>query len=92
MYSRQSKCCAFQSSRTAKPAVFKRSLRHRSRQLIQVCESMVEPKTRKREVAALSEAMAEHGLKNGMIITRNEDEVIKVDNGKIEKQPDISAI
>jgi hypothetical protein len=55
--------------------------------LVQVCESMAEPQTRKREVAALSDAMAELGLKSGTIVTRNEEEEIEVDGGKIEAVP-----
>ena len=56
----------------------------RSLVLVQVCESMRDAQTRKREVTALSEAMAELGLKAGTIVTRNEEEEIKVDGGKIE--------
>ncbi len=62
-------------------------LQDRSRMLVQVCESMAEPQTRKREVAALTEAMAEYGLKSGTVVTRNEEEQIKVDAGKIEVVP-----
>lgn len=58
--------------------------RDRSRMLVQVCESLVEPRTRKREVAALSEAMAELGLKSGIIVTKNEEEWIKTETGEIE--------
>ena len=50
--------------------------RNRVRMLIQVCESLAEPQTRKRETAALSEAMAELGLKSGTIVTRSEEEQI----------------
>jgi predicted AAA+ superfamily ATPase len=62
-------------------------LRNRTRLLVQVCESMAEPQTRKREVAALSDAMAELGLKSGTIVTRNEEEEIEVDGGKIDAVP-----
>jgi len=62
-------------------------IRDRSRALIQICESMAEPVTRKREVAGLSQAMAELGLKSGTIVTRNEEEEIDVDSGKIEVIP-----
>jgi len=58
-----------------------------SRLLVQVCESMAEPQTRKREVTALGEAMAELGLNAGTIVTRNETEEIQVDAGKIEVVP-----
>jgi uncharacterized protein len=58
-----------------------------NRLLVQVCESLADPQTRKREVAALSEAMAELGLESGMIVTRNGDERIEVNNGIIEVVP-----
>ncbi|MEA1971041.1 MAG: ATP-binding protein [Thermodesulfobacteriota bacterium] len=62
-------------------------VRDRSRLLVQVCESMAEPQTRKREITALGEAMLELGLKTGTIVTRNEEEEIKVNGGKIEVVP-----
>ena len=62
-------------------------MRNRSQLLVQVCESMAEPQTRKREVTALSETMVELGLKNGLIVTRNEEEEIKVNGGTIEVVP-----
>jgi uncharacterized protein len=55
----------------------------KTRILIQACESLAAPQTRKREIAALSEAMAELRLKTGTIVTRNEDERIKTDAGTI---------
>ena len=58
-----------------------------ARMLVQVCESLVEPQTRKRETAALSEAMAELGLKTGTIVTRSEGERIDVNAGTIEVVP-----
>ena len=62
-------------------------MRNRSRLLVQVCESMAELQTRKREVTALSEAMTELDLKIGTIVTRNEEEEIIVDAGKINVVP-----
>lgn len=59
----------------------------RSRMLIQVCESMVDPQTRKREITALNEAMAELKLPEGIIVTRGEDEQIPVESGKINIMP-----
>lgn len=59
----------------------------RSRGLVQVCESLVGPQTRKREIAALSEAMAELNLSEGTIVTRGEDEQIQVTSGKINVVP-----
>jgi len=55
--------------------------------LLQVCGSLAEPQTRKRETAALSEAMVELGLKNGIIVTRNEEERIDSETGTIEVIP-----
>jgi len=51
--------------------------------LFQVCESLADPQTRKREVEALRDAMTELGLKSGTIVTRNEEEEVEGDSGKI---------
>ncbi len=59
----------------------------RPRMMVQVCESLAEPQTRKRETAALGEAMAELGLKTGTIVTRNGEERIKAGSGTIEVVP-----
>lgn len=50
--------------------------------LIQVCESLVNEKTRKRELTALSTAMNELGLKTGLILTMDETETITLANNK----------
>jgi hypothetical protein len=52
-------------------------LKGRERLLVQVCESLADPKTRKREATALFEAMAELGRKKGFIVTRNDSETVK---------------
>jgi predicted AAA+ superfamily ATPase len=62
-------------------------LRGRPRMLVQVCESLADPHTRKRETAALSEAIAELGLKTGTIVTRNDDARIDIEAGTIEVVP-----
>lgn len=62
-------------------------MRNRSRMLVQVCESLTEPQTRKRETAALSEAMAELNIKTGTIVTKHENERIDTDGGAIEVVP-----
>ena len=59
----------------------------RSRMLVQVCESMADPQTRKREITALSEAMAELKLPSGTIVTRGEEEEIDDESGKIDVVP-----
>jgi len=52
----------------------------RSKALIQVCESMKSENTRKREINALLEAMKEQELDNGIIVTRDDEEKICMDN------------
>lgn len=61
--------------------------RSRPCMLVQVCESLASPQTRKRETAALSEAMAELGLKTGIIVTRSAQERIAAEAGTIEVLP-----
>ncbi|MDR7927613.1 ATP-binding protein [Acidithiobacillus thiooxidans] len=58
-----------------------------SRMLVQVCESMADPHTRKRETTALAEAMSELQQAQGIIVTRNEEEQIPVFSGKIDVVP-----
>ena len=58
-----------------------------SRLLVQVCESLAEPRTRKREVTALRRAMAELGLRAGTIVTRDEEETIAAGAGAIDVVP-----
>jgi len=58
-----------------------------SRMLIQVCESMSNPKTYKREVKAIEEAMHEQNLKTSTIVTLNQEEQIIIKTGKIEVVP-----
>jgi len=57
------------------------------RTAVQVCQSLADPQTRKRELAALDEAMAELGLTSATIVTRAEDERIETDNGTIAVVP-----
>ncbi|MDX5935368.1 hypothetical protein DLNHIDIE_00350 [Acidithiobacillus thiooxidans ATCC 19377] len=58
-----------------------------SHMLVQVCESMADPHTRKRETTALAEAMSELQQAQGIIVTRNEEEQIPVFSGKIDVVP-----
>jgi len=58
-----------------------------SRMLVQVCESMSDPQTKKREVSALADAMRELSLPHGTIVTRGESDRIAVDAGTIETTP-----
>jgi predicted AAA+ superfamily ATPase len=57
------------------------------RHLIQVCETLVDPKTRRRELDALTEAMRELDVERGIIVTRNEEEKISLDCGTAEVLP-----
>lgn len=72
---------------TGKEVDFVLPVRNRPRMLVQVCESLADSGTRKREVAALSEAMAELKLKTGTIVSRNENEVVQIDGGTIHVVP-----
>ena len=55
--------------------------------LIQVCESLANPETRKRELAALDEAMSELNTRHGLVVTLNEEEKIESRSGTIEVMP-----
>jgi len=59
----------------------------RSRLLLQVCESLANEQTKKREILALTEAMNELGLKSGIIVTLNEQESLKVEDKVIHVMP-----
>ncbi len=55
--------------------------------LIQVCESLAAPQTRKREMTALIEAMLELNIKSGIIVTQNEEEKMETAGGTINVIP-----
>jgi len=77
----------YYKTKTGREVDFIVPTRGRPKMLVQVCESLGESQTRKRETAALSEAMAELNLETGTIVTRNEGERIKVEAGTIEVVP-----
>ena len=54
---------------------------------IQVCHSLKDAGTRKRELEGLLEAMKEFKLKKGTILTYDEAESIEVEGSKIEVVP-----
>lgn len=58
-----------------------------TRMLVQVCETLAHPQTRKREVAALNDAMKELNLTAGTIVTRSEEETLAVEAGEISVVP-----
>lgn len=62
-------------------------LQDRSRMLIQVCESLANPRSYQREVTALEEAMKELGLDSGAIVTLNEERQLDTSSGKIKIIP-----
>lgn len=74
-------------SRAGREVDFIALMPDRSRMLVQVCETMADPQTRKREVTALTEAMAELQLAEGLIVTRGDEEQIQVEAGKISVVP-----
>ena len=77
----------YYKTRTGREVDFIVPVRGRPKMLVQVCESLATPQTRKRETAALTEAMAEQGLLTGIIVTRNEEDRIEVVGGMIEVVP-----
>ena len=58
-----------------------------TRSLFQVCETIQEARTRKRESVALLDAMTETELKTSILITRNETEHIEIKGYAIEVIP-----
>jgi uncharacterized protein len=77
----------YYKTKTGREVDFIVPMRGGARMLVQVCDSLAEPHTRKRETTALGEAMIELGLKTGTIVTRNEDEQINAGGGTIEVVP-----
>ncbi|HZX48615.1 MAG TPA: ATP-binding protein [Nitrospirota bacterium] len=77
----------YYKTKTGREVDFIVPMRNREHKLVQVCESMAETQTRKREVEAMSEAMKELGLKAGTIVTMNEDKLIDTSDGTIEVVP-----
>lgn len=55
--------------------------------LVQACESLAAPNTKKRETAALREAMMELGVQSATLVTRSETERIDYDGGIIDVVP-----
>jgi len=55
--------------------------------LIQVTESIFDPRVREREISALTAAMREVKLKKGLILTEDEKDTLKVKEGTIDVKP-----
>lgn len=56
-------------------------INNRAKLLIQVCESLADPKTLKRETTAINETMLELGLDSGIIVTLKEEQKIEISAG-----------
>lgn len=61
--------------------------RQRQKQLIQVCETLVDPLTYEREVTALIQGMAELSLSSATLVTSNESKQVKTEAGDIHIVP-----
>ncbi len=77
----------YYKSKGGKEVDFIAQLEDRSRLLVQVCESMADPQTRKREITALTQAMSELKISTGTIVTRTDNEQIQVEPGTIDIVP-----
>jgi hypothetical protein len=77
----------YYKTKTGREVDFILSPNKRPRTLIQVCETLAEPRTKQREIAALAEAMSEQGVRTGTIVTRAENSHINVENGTISIIP-----
>ncbi|OQX05883.1 MAG: AAA family ATPase [Desulfobulbaceae bacterium A2] len=77
----------YYKTRTGREVDFVVPVRGRPPLLVQVCETLAEPRTRKREITALQEAMAELGQTSGTIVTKHEEERIEAGNGTIQVLP-----
>lgn len=78
---------AYYKTKSGKEVDFIAQYPDRSRKLIQVCESMGDPNTRKRELDALAEAMRELSQTHGVVVTRGETEELAVDSGTVSVVP-----
>ena len=65
-------------TRTGREVDFVVPRRGRPPMLVQACESLADPRTRKRETAALAAAMAEPDVRTATVVTRNERERIEI--------------
>ena len=77
----------YHKTRTGREVDFIVTPRGQAPRLVQVCESLADAPTRKRETTALNDAMAELGMRSAIIVTRNEEERIETERGLIEVLP-----
>jgi predicted AAA+ superfamily ATPase len=78
----QSSVVYYYKTKSSREVDFIVQTQDRKKILVQVCESLAQEKTKKREIKALNEAMDELGLNSSIIVTRNEEEKLKLDEGK----------
>ena len=84
------RCCSriyYYRTQSSREVDFLVHSENRTKTLVQVCESLTDPKSQKREVAALSDAMTELKLKTGIIVTRNQEQQIQTPQGVISVMP-----
>jgi len=77
----------YYKTRAGREVDFIAGLHGPARILVQVCESMADQQTRKREITALVEAMTELKLSQSIIVTRNDEEQIRINSARIDVVP-----
>jgi len=77
----------YYKTRTGREVDFITRSQDQSHTLVQVCESLADPRTHKRETVALAEAMSELGLDHATIVTRGDETHLTVDSGIIHVVP-----
>ncbi len=77
----------YYKTRTGREVDFIIQGKDRSPRSCRWCESLSDPRTRKRETTALAEAMAELRLDHATIVTRNDEERLSVESGIINVVP-----
>ena len=84
---RKMKDIFYYKTKTGKEIDFIVMLNRKEKLLVQVCETMADENTRKREITALIEAMPELKLNKSLIVTRNESERVETKSGVIQIVP-----
>ena len=84
---RKSASIFYYRSKSGKEVDFLAIQDRREKRMVQVCESLADGKTRKRELSALWEAMAELQLTEAILVTRNESETIETPTGRVQILP-----
>lgn len=77
----------YYKTKTGREVDFIIQMQDRTKILVQVCESLVNEQTKKREILALTEAMDELGLTSSIIVTKNEEEQLTIKDKVIHILP-----